>query len=294
LVKFAIETTVTHLIEFSQTEKGSRLRIGRLPKGPTLYFNIEEFTLTKDLRNFGTSERDLKFSSIDTIVPAVVILNQFNQDKDHIKLVGTTLQNMFPAVNLKKFDYKNAKRVVLFDYNPETDLIDMRQFKIKTDSNDVKVNINLVETGPRMTLKLVKIVDEAFSGETIYHSFSNFFFFNFFQVSKTPQEIEASKKKRHQFESEKEARRKIQKENVEKKERAKEEKKMKETEKVSKIRKEGHEKMKKYLNSNVEEEEDDDEEYYRQEVGENPPEELELKKRKISNPDESKRKKFKK
>jgi ribosome biogenesis protein SSF1/2 len=178
LVKFAIETTVTHLIEFSQNEKSSRLRIGRLPKGPTLYFNIEEFTLTKDLMNFGASDRELHFSSIDSIVPAVVILNQFNQDQDHVKLVGTTLQNMFPAVNLKKFDYKNAKRVVLFDYNPETDLIQMRQFKIKTDTGDVKVNINLIETGPRMTLKLVKIVDDAFNGETIYHSFSNFIFFN--------------------------------------------------------------------------------------------------------------------
>jgi TPP-dependent indolepyruvate ferredoxin oxidoreductase alpha subunit len=114
------------------------------------------------------------------------------------------------------------------------------------------------------------------------------------QVSKTPEEIELAKKKRQQLESVKEARRKKQKENVDKKEKAKEEKKMKESEKVSKIRKEGHEKMKKYLNSNVEEEEDDDEEYYRQEVGEDAPEELELKKRKFPTQNNEKRKKFKK
>ena len=82
---------------------------------------------------------------------------------------------MFPAVNLKKFDYSTSNRVVLFDYNNEDDLIFMRQFSIKTNEKEgKKIKVNLIETGPRFTLKLVKIVEEVFDGDTIFHSFSKF------------------------------------------------------------------------------------------------------------------------
>eukprot|EP01080_Neovahlkampfia_damariscottae_P000783 gene783-9033_t len=290
LIKFAIETTVTHLMEFSQTEKGSHLRIARLPKGPTLYFNVEDYSSTNDLKNFAKEDNNLRIKDINSKYPAVVILNQFNStDKDHIKLVGSTLQNMFPAVNLKKFDYNTTKRVVLFDYNNEEDRIYMRQFQIKQTKNSEatkKINVNLVETGPRMTLSLVKIVEEVFDGDTIFHSF----------IEKTPEEIEEAKKRKKHYQALKESRKQQQEENVEKKKKAKEDKKNKQQEKVSKIRQEGHEKMEKYLESNIneEEEDDDDDEYYRMEVGEAPPEELELKTNKRKNEENSGEKKTKK
>ena len=43
---------VTHMLVFSQTEKSSYLRIIKNPKGPTITFKIDQYSLARDVIKF--------------------------------------------------------------------------------------------------------------------------------------------------------------------------------------------------------------------------------------------------
>jgi ribosome biogenesis protein SSF1/2 len=49
-VHVAAQLSVTHLMIFSKTDSNVNLRIGRIPRGPTLTFRVNEYVLTKDLQ----------------------------------------------------------------------------------------------------------------------------------------------------------------------------------------------------------------------------------------------------
>lgn len=267
IIDFSHKMAVSHLIEFSQSEKATTMKICKLPRGPTVYFTVTEYCSHKDIKK-GFREAKVKHSEINTNHPAVTILNNFNTtNAPHIKLAAATLQNMFPPVDLKKFNPKNAKRVVLFNYLSD-ESIEMRQYTIKIDGEGKKKDVSLVEVGPRMTLKVLKILEGCFTGDTIYHSY----------ITKTPQEVQEAKVKKQKSETEKARRRQEQEENVARKKEAKESKEKKDQEKIDKIRREGQQRMEKNIDKELDEE-DDDEKYYRKEVGEAPPMEYELSKK---------------
>lgn len=128
---------VTHLIMFSQTELGDNMKITRLPRGPTLHFKLEEFSLANDvlssLKKRHTHKKQFLYQPL-------LILNGFNtatgtdsskgeENKPdfHMKLLATTLQNMFPSINVTKVDLNDIRRCVLFNYNKTDKTIDFRQ-----------------------------------------------------------------------------------------------------------------------------------------------------------------------
>jgi len=43
---------VSHMMMFTQTENGNYLRVIKNPKGPTVTFKIEEYSLAKDVVKF--------------------------------------------------------------------------------------------------------------------------------------------------------------------------------------------------------------------------------------------------
>lgn len=59
----------------------------------------------------------------------LVVMTNFQKSKHH-ELVVKLLQNMFPAVNPHTMEIKNKKRVVLFDYDADLDLIRFRHYRI--------------------------------------------------------------------------------------------------------------------------------------------------------------------
>lgn len=59
-----------------------------------------------------------------------VILNNFTGEGNHMKLMASTFQNMFPTINLATVNLSTIKRCVLFSYDPVSNLIDMRHFSI--------------------------------------------------------------------------------------------------------------------------------------------------------------------
>lgn len=90
----------------------------------------------------------------------------------------------------------NTKRVVLFNYNPEDEMVEMRHYFVKrTKEEDSSFSIQqneeekkkkihhirLSDMGPHIKMSLYRVLEGVFEGETIYHSLCKFFlFFSFF------------------------------------------------------------------------------------------------------------------
>lgn len=112
-----------------------------------------------------------------------------------------------------------------------------------------KSAIRLHEIGPRLTIELIKIQNDLFTGEVLYHN----------AIVKTEEEIAELKKLREEKKRQKELRKKIQSENVAKKEHHKDEHKKRSM--AGKVKPEQY-------NPNEVEHTDNDAEYYKEEVGE--------------------------
>jgi ribosome biogenesis protein SSF1/2 len=113
IVKFATEMVVSHLISFSITNVGAYMHLHKLPSGfeffliigPTLlfrYYNINirlvDYCSISDVNKYNMKVyKKNMFSNIK--FPFRVILNNFNGQKNHIKLAGSSLQNMFPPIS---------------------------------------------------------------------------------------------------------------------------------------------------------------------------------------------------
>lgn len=88
---------VSHLTIFSRSEHGLYLKICTLPRGPTVTFKVPEFHLSRDvissLKKQNVAEVAFKHA------PLLNLCN-FNGQGQHLKLVASMAQNMFPTVNL--------------------------------------------------------------------------------------------------------------------------------------------------------------------------------------------------
>jgi len=62
-------------------------------------------------------------------------MNNFSSDENHIKLVSTTFQNMFPTINLNNVKLASIRRVLLLNYNDEDDTIELRHYTISVRCN---------------------------------------------------------------------------------------------------------------------------------------------------------------
>lgn len=98
---------VTHLMALSQTELGDHMRLMRLPRGPTLHFKLEDYSLVSDVLNAQKKKFNHKKQFLHQ---PLLILNGFNSKttdangvshmEPHLKLLTTSLQNMFPSINV--------------------------------------------------------------------------------------------------------------------------------------------------------------------------------------------------
>ena len=135
---------VTHLIMLSQSEKNVALRIGRTPRGPTLTFRVDGYTLGRSVRAAQKRPVDL---AIAYETPPLVVLHNFGaasaaaptrapgtagvSHADAMKMTMVTLQAMFPAINPATLRLAEARRVVLVHYNKETRQVELRHYAIR-------------------------------------------------------------------------------------------------------------------------------------------------------------------
>lgn len=90
---------VSHMCIFSCSDCITTLKIGRVPRGPTLYLKIINYSLAKDVKS--SLKKQLEFDE-QFQHPPLVILNNFGGGEAHKKIMASMFQNMFPPLNLTK------------------------------------------------------------------------------------------------------------------------------------------------------------------------------------------------
>eukprot|EP00736_Rhodelphis_marinus_P012399 Rmarinus@m.9567 len=125
---------VTHIAMFSETELGTYLKIGRLPRGPMMTFRIHEYSLAADV--FKLHRRPHSPGSEFHHAP-LVILNNFNPGENadeaeskSLQLMQVMFQNMFPAINVKTVTLAACRRCILLVYDKETKRVSFRHYVI--------------------------------------------------------------------------------------------------------------------------------------------------------------------
>ncbi|KAJ1607124.1 IMP4 domain-containing protein [Cryptosporidium canis] len=240
---------ISHILAVSQTVSGAYLRLIVLPSGPTATFKIENFSLMHDIRS---SQKRPRSCNSDYLTSPLLVLNgmkAMHSDSTNnpipFDLLQKMINGMFPAIDLTKTQIKSCKRVVLIEYNKDSQLFELRHYAIirrpagvsksikrlllktkdqklysigrgddmadyilssengacasdsevddevevkipvsdkgRTERNvglsersgiyTGKVSVSLKELGPRISMRLVKIVDEVCDGAVLYHRF---------------------------------------------------------------------------------------------------------------------------
>ncbi|CAD6991138.1 protein Peter pan isoform X1 [Ceratitis capitata] len=118
---------ISHMCIFNKASSQLSFKVVRMPRGPTLTFKVHQFTLARDV--LSTSKRQFVDEDMFKHSP-LVIMNNFTGDGKHLKLMASTFQNMFPAINLAQVNIATIRRCVLFSYTPDTNLIEMRHYSI--------------------------------------------------------------------------------------------------------------------------------------------------------------------
>ncbi|KAJ3333613.1 hypothetical protein HDU76_006103 [Blyttiomyces sp. JEL0837] len=143
-VHIAGQLSVTHMMIFSKTDNSINLRIGRIPRGPTLCFKVKSYVLAKDLQAL---QKRPKSPGSDFKCSPLVVLNNFNSDLQQIKLMATMFQNIFPPINVQTMKLADARRVVLFHRDPETEEIELRHYSIGVKAVGISKSVkSLVQT----------------------------------------------------------------------------------------------------------------------------------------------------
>jgi len=142
-VSIAAPLGLTHILLLSSTEARISLKIGKLPQGPTLTFNILKYTLNSDLRKKQKSSAPITGVACNSS-PCVVLHHFQVEDKKHLDLAKVTLQALFPTINIRTAKASAINRVVLFQYNKDTDTIEFRHYLINT--NQLNISKSIKET----------------------------------------------------------------------------------------------------------------------------------------------------
>ncbi|SCW00159.1 LAFE_0B10748g1_1 [Lachancea fermentati] len=143
---------VSHLFMFTQSEKTGNvsLKIARTPHGPTISFQVLNYSLGKDIKRF--LKRPKSLGKEDVLNPPLLVLNGFGiktnsddkevQEKANVeKVVISMFQNIFPPLNPAKTQLNTITRVFMINKDPETSEISMRHYVIDIREVDISKNL---------------------------------------------------------------------------------------------------------------------------------------------------------
>lgn len=145
-VHVASQLHVTHLILLSKTVNGPLMRMARLPHGPTLTFSLDSFSLRKDI--LALQNRPVSDGIASKYAP-LVILNHFaafatKPENIHLKLMTTMFQNMFPSIDVQTVKLTDIRRVVIFNYIPESNQVEFRHYLITVKVSGISKSIKTI------------------------------------------------------------------------------------------------------------------------------------------------------
>ncbi|KAK4941645.1 rRNA-binding ribosome biosynthesis protein [Elasticomyces elasticus] len=117
---------VTHLMLFSRSEKGNtNLRLAITPRGPTLHFRVQGYSLCKDVLK---SMKRPKSGGVEYMTAPLLVMNNFTTPSSsedaqkpsaipkHLESLTTTIfQSLFPPISPQSTPLKSIKRVLLLN-----------------------------------------------------------------------------------------------------------------------------------------------------------------------------------
>lgn len=139
---------VTQLLLFSRSETGhTNLRIARCPRGPTIHFRINEYSLCKDVRKV---LRNPKSPGKEFTTPPLLVMNNFKtpvpknpdgtpgRQPPQDELLMSMFRSLFPEITVNT-PVSSYKRVMVMNRHPVGEgsneyLIDVRHYAITTKS----------------------------------------------------------------------------------------------------------------------------------------------------------------
>ncbi|KAJ4305435.1 rRNA-binding ribosome biosynthesis protein [Kalmusia sp. IMI 367209] len=126
---------VSHLLLFSRSESGNtNMRLAKTPRGPTLHFRVEKYSLAKDIMK---SLKHYRAGANDYQV-APLLLGDKAPPKHLEKLVTDMFQGLFPPIQPHTTPLHTIKRVLLLnreqpsEENNGTCTISLRHYAITT------------------------------------------------------------------------------------------------------------------------------------------------------------------
>lgn len=162
---------VQNLFIFNQNETGNlSLRLGKLPRGPMLQFQIKQYSLMKDVAKLLKHPKLLSKDGVEYMHPPLLVMNGFgkvNEAENHEKLLLTMFQNLFPPIQPQFTKLDQIRRVLMINkvgndieirhYNIDTRLVDANK-SIKRIINKKVPNLNKSEDISELVLDPYSIV----------------------------------------------------------------------------------------------------------------------------------------
>ena len=155
---------VTHLLLFSRSDSGNtNLRLALTPRGPTLHFRIQQYSLAKDVRN---AQRHPQGGAKDFLTAPLLVLNNFTSPalgdnsqgvipKQLESLTTTVFQSLFPPISPQATPLSSVRRVLLVDRKmPKSGThvddgsytLNLRHYVIKTKRTGLSRSVRRLDT----------------------------------------------------------------------------------------------------------------------------------------------------
>jgi ribosome biogenesis protein SSF1/2 len=148
---------VTHLMLFSRSKSNRiNLRIALTPRGPTLHFQIEKYSLCKDIIK---AQKHPRGGGKEFISPPLLVMNNFsrpqtaeNDPKPALKqlesLTTTIFQSMFPPISPQNTPLSSIRRIMLLNRETTeegTYVLNLRHYAITTRRTGISKRIRRLD-----------------------------------------------------------------------------------------------------------------------------------------------------
>jgi len=148
---------VTHLMLFSKSATGNtNMRLAVTPRGPTLHFKVENYSLCKDVERAMKRPRS---GGQDHKTPPLLVMNNFTTPdateeskvpKRLETLTTTIFQSLFPPINPQSQPLSSIRRVMLLNREPtekddDSYILTLRHYAIATKKTGVSKRIRRLD-----------------------------------------------------------------------------------------------------------------------------------------------------
>ncbi|KAL4911572.1 hypothetical protein BDW74DRAFT_10174 [Aspergillus multicolor] len=150
---------VTHLLLFSKSSTGNtNMRLALTPRGPTLNFKVENYSLCRDVER---AQKRPRGGGQDHKTPPLLVMNNFNSpDADENSkvpkrlesLTTTIFQSLFPPINPQATPLQSIRRVMLLNREPASEsddegsyVLNLRHYAITTRKTGISKRIRRLD-----------------------------------------------------------------------------------------------------------------------------------------------------